>query len=99
MLNLYSDLIEYQYIPNGNLELANQIIIEINQIENQIPAVQKYLNEYDVNNSSEDIIICIESNKILLRIFSGIIDVYNKTKYFPSSRTLQKAFPVTPLSS
>lgn len=36
MLNLYSDLIEYQYIPNGNLELANQIIIEINQIENQI---------------------------------------------------------------
>lgn len=36
MLNLYSDLIEYQYIPNGNLDLANQIIIEINQIENQI---------------------------------------------------------------
>ena len=33
MLNLYADLIDYQYIPNGNYDLAEQILIKIENIE------------------------------------------------------------------
>ena len=33
MLNLYADLIDYQYIPNGNYDLAEQILQKIDKIE------------------------------------------------------------------
>lgn len=33
MLNLYADLIDYQYIPNGNYDLAEQILLKIESIE------------------------------------------------------------------
>ncbi len=33
MLNLYADLIDYQYIPNGNYDLAEQVLQKIEDIE------------------------------------------------------------------
>ncbi len=33
MLNLYADLIDYQYIPNGNYDLAEQVLLKIENIE------------------------------------------------------------------
>ena len=33
MLNLYADLIDYQYLPNGNYDLAEQILLKIEDIE------------------------------------------------------------------
>lgn len=33
MLNLYIDLIDYQYIPNGNYDLVQQVLYKIDEIE------------------------------------------------------------------
>lgn len=35
MLNLYIDLIDYQYIPNGNYDLVQQILYKIDEIEKE----------------------------------------------------------------